>query len=330
MKKIISLVIIACMMLTVAVVGYAAEAEYTLGMGVSLSTASSKEGNAQVDATVAAVVLDADGKIVSCRLDVAQSKMDVTDGLVDTEKEFKTKMELGEDYGMAPASAIGAEWDAQAKALEEFVVGLTGEEVAALETVEKNNHNVAVDEELYAGCTMDITAFQEAIAKACADEWAVSFTADEFTLGLAAITDASDSTEATDDEDGVVKMYGEYAAVALDADGKILAALNDATQPNITIDVFGDIVETAFNGTKRELGEDYNMVKFGNAIAEWDAQSDAFSKYVVGMTADEVAALETVEKNDHNVTVDEELYASCTMDITGMMAVIAAAAGYAR
>lgn len=329
MKKTLSIILMACMMLSLAVVGFAAEAEYTLGMGVSLSTASSKEGNAQVDATVAAVVTDADGKIVSCRIDVAQSKMDITDGMVDTAKEFKTKMELGPDYGMLPASAIGAEWDAQAKAFEEFVVGLTGAEVAALETVESNGHQVAVDETLHAGCSMDITAFQAAVEKACNDEWAVTFTADEFTLGVAAITEASSSTEATDDEDGVVKMYTNYGAVVV-ADGKIVAALNDATQPNITIDVFGDIVDAAFKGTKRELGPEYGMTPASAIGVEWDAQSAAFSAYVVGMTGAEVAGLETQEHNGHFISVDETLLASCSMDITGMTAVIAEAAEYAR
>ena len=329
MKKIVSLALIACMMLAMSVVGFAAEAEYTLGMGVSLSTASSKEGNAQVDATVAAVVLDAEGKIVACRVDCAQSKMDVTDGAVDTAKEFKTKMELGPDYGMTVASPIGAEWDAQAKAFEEFVVGLTGAEVAALETVEKNNHNVAVDETLYAGCTMDITAFQAAVEKACNDAWAVTFTADEFTLGLAADTTAASSTAATDDEDGVVKMYSNFGAVVV-ADGKIVAALNDATQPNITIDVFGDIVDASFKGTKRELGPDYGMTPASAIGVEWDAQSAAFSAYVVGMNGEEVAALETQEHNGHQISVDETLLASCSMDITGMQAVLADAFAYAR
>jgi len=328
MKKIVSLALIACMMLAMSVVGFAA-AEYTLGMGVSLSTASSKEGNAQVDATVAAVVLDADGKIVACRVDCAQSKMDVTDGAVDTAKEFKTKMELGPDYGMTVASPIGAEWDAQAKAFEEFVVGLTGAEVAALETVEKNNHNVAVDETLYAGCTMDITAFKAAVEKACNDAWAVSFTADEFTLGLAADTTAASSTAATDDEDGVVKMYSNFGAVVV-ADGKIVAALNDATQPNIAIDVFGDIVDASFKGTKRELGPDYGMTPASAIGVEWDAQSAAFSAYVVGMTGEDVAALETQEHNGHQISVDETLLASCSMDITGMQAVLADAYAYAR
>ena len=329
MKKIVSLALIACMMLAMSVIGFAAEAEYTLGMGVSLSTASSKEGNAQVDATVAAVVLDAEGKIVSCRVDCAQSKMDITDGEVDTAKEFKTKMELGPDYGMLVASPIGAEWDAQAKAFEEFVVGLTGAEVAALETVESNGHQVAVDETLHAGCSMDIIAFKAAVEKACNDAWAVTFTADEFTLGLAADTTASSSTAATDDEDGVVKMYSNFGAVVV-ADGKIVAALNDATQPNITIDVFGDIVDASFKGTKRELGPDYGMTVASAIGVEWDAQSAAFSAYVVGMTGEDVAALETQEHNGHQISVDETLLASCSMDITGMQAVLADAFAYAR
>ena len=52
-----------------------AEATYKLGMGVVVSTASSKNGLAQVDATVATVVVDKDGKIVACRIDVAQNKV---------------------------------------------------------------------------------------------------------------------------------------------------------------------------------------------------------------------------------------------------------------
>ena len=63
----------------------AAAAAYKLGMGVVVKTDSSKAGNAQVDATVAAVVTDAEGKIVAVKLDVAQNKMDVTDGQVETE-----------------------------------------------------------------------------------------------------------------------------------------------------------------------------------------------------------------------------------------------------
>ena len=330
MKKFVAFLLLACMMLSLAACG-SSGAEYKLGMGVNLSTDSSKENNAQVDATVAAVVTDKDGKIVACRLDVAQSKMDVTGGAVDAAKTFKTKMELGDDYGMVAYGNAIAEWYDQAKAFESYVVGKTAAEVEGLETVvNESGHNVSTDEALLAGCTMDITAFKAAVVKACNDEKGTTFTGKDFTVGVAAITAADESTAATDSDDAVVKMYTEYAAVVVDKDGKILAALTDATQPKITADKNGQITGADFKGTKRELGADYGMVAYGSAIAEWDAQAKAFADYTVGKTAAEVAGIETVESNGHNVTTDETLYASCTMDISGMIAVIALAANYAR
>ena len=331
MKKIVAFLLLACMMLSLAACG-SSGSEYKLGMGVDLSTDSSKENNAQVDATVAAVVTDKDGKIVACRLDVAQSKMDVTGGAVDAAKTFQTKMELGDDYGMVAYGNAIAEWYDQAKAFESYVVGKTAAEVEGLETVVNDSgHNVSTDEALLAGCTMDITAFKAAVVKACNDEKGATFTSGaDFTLGVAAITAADESTAATDSEDAQVKMYTEYAAAVVGKDGKILAALTDATQPKITADKNGQITGADFKGTKRELGADYGMVAYGNAIAEWDAQAKAFADYTVGKTAAEVAGIETVESNGHNVTTDETLYASCTMDISGMIAVIALAANYAR
>ena len=330
MKKIVAFLLLACMMLSLAACG-SSGSEYKLGMGVDLSTDSSKENNAQVDATVAAVVTDKDGKIVACRLDVAQSKMDVTGGAVDAAKTFKTKMELGDDYGMVAYGNAIAEWYDQAKAFESYVVGKTAAEVEGIETVlNETGHNVATDEALLAGCTMDITAFKAAVVKACNDEKGTTFTGKDFTLGVAAITEAADSTP-VGEKDAQIKMYTNYGAAVVDKDGKILAALTDATQPVITADKDGKITGATFKGTKRELGADYGMVAYGNAVAEWDAQAKAFADYTVGKTASEVAGLETVVNDSgHNVTTDETLLASCTMDISGMMAVIALAATYAR
>lgn len=334
MKRVFAFALTAVMMLSLAACGETkpAEKEYKLGMGVVLGTDSSETNKAQVDATFAAVVLEGD-KIVQCRIDTVQDKMDVTGGAVDTAATFRTKMEQGSDYGMVAFGNAIAEWDAQTKAFEEYVVGKTAAEVKAIET-KTNDHgyNVPADEALSAGCTIDITEFMEAVAKACEDSKGTSFkTADAFTLGVAAVSTAAESEAAAEAEDGTVKMYSEYGAAVVGADGKILAALNDATQPKITINTLGEIVAADYKGTKRELGADYGMVAFGNAIAEWDAQSEAFSQYTVGKTADEVAAIETVvNESGHNVTTDETLLASCTMDISGMMAVIAQAANYAR
>ena len=131
-------------------------------------------------------------------------------------------------------------------------------------------------------------------------------------------------------------MYSDFGAAVVGADGKILAALNDATQPKIAIDTNGAIVEAAFSGTKRELGSAYGMEgkvdNDGNGVMkEWDAQSAAFSAFCAGKTAAEVSGLKTQEANGHQIAVDKALLdAGCSMQITGMQAAIAQAATNAR
>ena len=343
MKRILAVLLCAVMVLA-AVACAPAEKEYKLGMGVVVSMDSSKTGNAQVDATVATVVTDADGKIVACRIDVAQNKMAVTDGAVDTAKAFETKMELGTRYNMAAYGSDNdgdgrvLEWDAQTKAFEQYVIGKTAAEVAAIELQEVNAHQIAVDTALLtAGCTMQITDFMAAIVKACNDEQGVAFkTAATFTLGVAAKTAAADSKAATAEENGLVAMYTDFACAVV-ADGKVIATLNDAIQPKIAIDAAGEIVSKTFAGTKRELKEGYNMAAYGSdndgdgRVLEWYVQSAEFSKYAAGKTAAEIAALETKEVNAHFVSADDALIsAGCTMQITGIMAVVAQAANNAR
>ena len=353
MKKILALVLCLCALVSLVACGAETtptepaktEAEYKLGMGVVVNTDSSKAGNAQVDATVAAVVTDKDGKIVSCRIDVAQNKMVVTDGAVETEKEFKTKMELGDDYNMAKYGTPNVEggtvkeWYVQTKAYEEYVIGKTAAEVEAIELQEVNAHKIAVDEALLsAGCTMQITEFMAAVVKACNDEQGTTFkTSETFTLGVGANTTVDAATKAADAEnDGLVAMYSDFACSVV-IGGKVVATLNDAIQPKIAINAAGEIGDVTFVGTKRELKEDYNMAKYGapnvegGTVLEWYVQSAAFSAHVVGMTADEIKGMETKEVNAHLISVDEELLAAgCTMQITGICDVVAKAANNAR
>ena len=345
MKKILAIALCLIMVLAVVACEKApAEADYKLGLGVVVSTASSKEGNAQVDATIATVVTDAEGKIVLCRIDVAQNKMAITDGAVDTAKTFETKMELGSRYGMEgkvdnDGNGVMLEWDAQAKAFESYVVGKTGAEVAALQTQEAGGHQIAVDTALLeAGCSMQITDFMAAVAKACADEQGMAFKAvpGSFTLGVAAKTSAADSKAATAEADGLVAMYSDIACAVV-ADGKVIATLNDAIQPKIDITVAGVPTAQEFKGTKRELKEGYNMAAYGQpnveggTVKEWYIQSAAFSSYVLGKTAAEIAGMQTKEVNAHQISVEQALLdAGCTMQITGICAVVAQAANNAR
>ena len=323
------------------------EADYKLGMGVVVAFS---EGKAQVDATVATVVVDAEGKIVACRIDVAQNKFDLAadDFAAEAAKTFETKMELGDRYGMAGkvdnnGDGVMKEWYEQTKAFEAYVVGKTAAEVGAIETQFVNNHYIAVDEALLsAGCSMQITDFMAAVVAACTDEQAVSFkAAGNFTLGVAANTSAADSTAATEEADGLVAMYTDFAATVV-VNGKIVAAINDAIQPKITVNVDGEIVETAYVATKRNLKEAYGMAPALNygmdwnndgKVLEWYLQSAEFSKFVVGKTAAEVEAMATQEVpgKGYIISADADLLAAgCTIQITAIKAVVAEAVNNAR
>ena len=344
MKKIFALVLVLVMALSLVSCG---KEEYTLGMGVVVSTESSKTGTAQIDATVAAVVTDANGVIVACRIDVAQNKMNVADGAVELEKTFETKMELGDRYGMAGKvdndnDGVKLEWDAQVKAFEQHVVGMTVDQVAAMRTQLAGGHYITTDADLLnAGCSMQITDFIQAVVKACDDRNAVSFKANpkKMTLGVAANTTVDGATKAaTAEADGSVNMYTDFACAVV-VKGKVVATLNDAIQPKIAINANGEIVSATFAGTKRELRYAYNMEKFGSdndgdeRVLEWYKQSATFSSYVMSnkMTADQIDNMETTLVNNHYISTDADLIsAGCTMQITGICDVVAKAARNAR
>ena len=327
--------------------------EYKLGMGVEVNTSSStnasasKAGNAQIDATVAAVVLDANGVIVSCRIDAVQNKIAVSaEGVVTVPATFETKMELGSRYGMAgnPYSSdnnedgVVKEWNEQAKLFEQYVVGKTGSEVKGLALQEVGGHMISKDDALLAaGCTIQLTDFIAAVVKACNDDQAVSFTAGEFTLGVAASSYNDGSANATEAKAGAVQVYSDFAAVVV-ADGKIAAALNDAIQPKFAVTTAGALTAT-FKDTKRVLKGEYGMA--GNpyssdnnedgVIKEWYEQSAIFSQYVVGKTGNEVKGLALQEVGGHMISKDDALLAAgCTIQLSAIKEVVAKAFTNAR
>ena len=299
-----------------------AEATYTLGLGVVVSQKVGE--SAQVDATFASVVLDAEGTIVAIDLDVAQSKGVKDDAGVYTAEGFdaRTKTEKGPDYGMTVASPIGAEWDAQMAAFEAWAIGKTVEYVTGVELVEHNGHNVAMNEtDLYAGCTMDISAFQAALADALNNT--VEFTtAEEFKLGLGVVTSCSVKETS-------IEMYTDYAAVVTVGD-VILAARLDAIQPKIGLEADGTTTGIEDLRSKYTKKEDYGMTVASPIAAEWYTQADAYCAYVVGKVAADLEAIELVEHNGHMVALNEaDLYAGCTMQVGSYIEATVKAIGYA-
>lgn len=339
MKKILTIAITAILSITgvFSLVSCGnAEKNYSLGLGVVVSTASSKTGTAQVDATFAAVILDKDGKIVDCKLDVAQNKCTTTDGLLPTEAiTFKTNGEKKEEYGMKDHSSINKEWYEQAEAFAEFVAGMTATEVASITTtVNDAGYKVATNETLLAGCTIDISDFIKAVTKACEDAKNYTFRASEYKLGIAANTTLdSSSTSATEETDGSANIYTSFCAAAVDKDGKVLAAIVDMIQPKITFNTAGEITSdtTAEVLTKRERGDDYGMKDASSIKKEWYEQAATFENYIKGKTATDVISIATtVNDEGKKVPADETLAASCTISLSDLQAVVAKAIGYAK
>ena len=327
-----------CTMQITGIVAVVAEsagyAEYTLGLGIVFGDIT----NAQINATIATVVTDAKGVIVSCKIDAVQNKYTIGDTVKFTVLE--TKKELGDRYNMAAYGTPNwgdsvLEWFEQAAIFEQYVVGKTAAELKALEYQEVNNHMISKDEALLtAGCTIQIGEFVDAVVKACEDEQNTKFYSDgKFTLGLG-VNNADNGTTG-DDFEATVKMNIDYAATVV-VDGKIVATLNDAAQPQATI-VEGEVTATAKLISKRELKEGYNMAAFGSdnngdgIVLEWYKQSAAFSNYIVGLTSAEVEGLETAEVNNHFISTDDALLsAGCTMQITGIMDVVVEAIADAK
>ena len=230
------------------------------------------------------------------------------------------------------------EWFEQAAAFEAYVVGKTAAELEALELQEVGGHFISKDEDLLsAGCTIQIEDFIAAVVKACNDEYAVSFkTSGKVSLGIAA--NSADNGSQGDDFEATVKMNVDFAASVV-VDGNIVASLNDAIQPQVVVED-GSVVSTGTLNTKRELKGEYGMGQESitdanrwmdnngdGKVLEWFEQSAAFSKYVVGMTPAEVAGLETTLVNGHYISTDDTLLsAGCTIQITGIKAVVAEAA----
>lgn len=151
-------------------------AGYTTGMGLvtavnSSTPAAEEEGNGQVDSAIASVTVDADGKIAACVLDAAQTKVSFNNKgeiTADLNAEINTKVELGDNYGMKQASAIGKEWYEQIQAFADWTIGKTLDEVKGLKVKKVDDSHPAVPDvpELTSSVSVSVGDYITAIEKA--------------------------------------------------------------------------------------------------------------------------------------------------------------------
>ena len=322
MKKVLALVMVLALALSFTACGGSAKKVKTgiaIVSSLSGTNASADEtGLAQVDSTVAAVTVDESGKIVSCKIDVAQNKVPVNaDGSFDTSLTFKSKQELGTDYGMTPASPIGKEWNEQADAFADYVVGKTAAEVEAIALLGEDKHFGPDVADLAASCTMNVVDIKAAIVEACNNAQDLGATADD-TLGLGLSTAMSSSKLPTADEAGLVQTDTTYAAVTYDKDGKVTSTLLNCTQAKFDVTTEGTVTPKSETIVpKMEQGDDYGMRAASPIGKEWNEQANAFAAYLTGKTAAEVSAIGVT--GEHSAPDVADLAASCTMNVVAFI-----------
>lgn len=146
-------------------------------------------------------------------------------------------------------------------------------------------------------------------------------------FGAGVIASSLAATDATADKAGQGSVDLTAAVVTLDAEGKIVACDLDALQIKATYTTEGKAVANAEFKTKREMGDAYNMVAYGQAKQEWYKQADAFEALIVGKTIADVRGLVV---NESNKGTDEVVNAGCTIMINDFVTAIEKAAANAK
>lgn len=312
---------------TDAATSAAAKTGYAVTASVGHISHDETENKCEIDTVVAAVLVDADGKVITCQIDEAQTQpnLEVNDGFVD-EAALRTKKEKKEDYGMKGVSPIGLEWYEQIDAFEQWAVGKTADEIAA----GIDEAGTATDADLAAGCTIYAGGFKQVVVDAInnATECGASSTD---TLKLVLDTEKYYESKAGE----LVQYDTNIAVVTTDDAGKITSCIIDATQGKCYVN--GDKFVGAPDATdyitvdvqsKKQLGDAYGMKGVSAGIGvipeggEWFEQAAAFETWAIGKTADEI----TAAVGEDGKSADADLTAGCTITISAIAKTVAEAA----
>ena len=307
----------------------AADGALKTGVAIVASAAESKDagdadGEAKYDVSVVAVTVDEAGVIQSCIIDSIGTSVlfDVSGSIVsDLTAPIQTKNELGEAYGMKAYAGSQYEWNEQAAALAAYAVGKTVEELrsgAVGETGYAQDADLATTATIYLGGY--VSAIENAVFNA---QHLGAQSGDE--LKLAITVSVGSSTSADAENAGLAQLDVDAAALTL-KDGVITSAQIDSVQAKVSFNASGVITggTDGIFATKNLLGEQYGMVAWGGAIAEWNQQAASFCAYITGKTPAEVAGIAV---DAGTKPADADLGTSVTIAIGGFQALIEKACG---
>lgn len=330
-----------------AVAPAAATAGGFTGYSVETTISSSKPatadapGQIQVDSYIVYTTIGADGKIQQTGIDSAQTRIPFdAKGQIPADFDLKqapqTKVELGANYGLTKASAIGKEWFEQAQAFADYTVGKTPAEVDAIQTkvVDDHHQNVADTPDLTSSVTIDIGAFKRGVAEAANNKLLGDALPEGSKTGMGVVTSVAKSKAATADAAGLAQVDSVIAVVSVGADGKIAQLKFDNAQTKVEFNADGTIKTdlAAPVMSKQQLGDNYGLIKASKIGKEWYQQADAFAQYCIGKTIDEVKGIQTksVDESHPNVPDVPELTSSVTITVQDYIAALEKAISNAK
>lgn len=312
-----------------AEVALPAEGKLKTAQGIVTKISSSKPatadkaGTAQVDSTIVSVTYDANGVITKCVIDNAQTKVSFNAaGEIQTDLTTvpKTKVELGDEYGMKKNSAVGKEWYEQADIFADWIVGKTLDEVKGLNVKKVDDSHPAVPDvpELTSTVSINVGDMTQAIEKAMTSKGMEFDAVDSYKTGMSVVTSIGKSKAPADGKDGTAQVDSAVVTVTLDDSGKILASVMDAAQTKVNFNDKGEITSdlTAPILTKVDLGVGYGMVKASTIGKEWFEQIQAFAQWTVGKTAGEVTGMQVKAVDEEHTTVPNEAELTSTVSIS--------------
>lgn len=280
-----------------------AKTGYAISSEIKEDEYNKSETALEIDSVCAAVLVDADGKIIDVKIDEAQTKPDLKKDNGDV-SDLRTKLEKKEDYGMKSTSPIGKEWYEQVEAFEAWAKGKTAEEVKA----GIGEDGYASDADLKAGCTIYANGFATVTAQAVENATDCGAKATD-TLKLGMTTSKYYESNETN-----LQYDTDYAIVTVDADGKVTSCIIDASQAKCTIADGKFTVEKGAFKSKKELGDDYAMKSASPIGKEWYEQAAAYEQWCIGKTADEIKGC----YGENMSASDADLKAGCTITISAI------------
>lgn len=299
MKKLLSLLVLSVLLVSLFSCGGKEKAEAYLGVGHEV-VHPEVGGLPMIYVFAAAAVID--GKtdaVIAIDVDAYRARAEIDGGAVNESQSVDSV-----------AAMVGADFDAMLSELAGTVVGKTASEIEALITAETAEEEVAM---------------LKAIAYAAETAEAPCKKADKPGVALKG-TLSTVNADALQETNGKISADIDFAAVALDANGKTSAAALDSFKGLAReFDANDALIAPTATQSKRELGYGYGMKGASSIGLEWFEQAEGFCAYLVGKTADGIGAIGV----EGGYPTEDALLSSCTMGIAGYIAVAVAAANAA-